>query len=191
MLHPDKCRFDYITQNGQGNLKGHAFNINVPSKPAWEHLTKVQIRSHPGLADESNRSNQYRGRSSIFPTIFYGPIKIPQGSTQLGELWKYIKRRTIRGSHSLPHTINLKSRCSTYKILQAQKTIDIADLIVPLSKAWLRHTACHWLTTIWSIWLANISNAIIDDKIIKCYRNIEMPSVLSSIIKVWVKILFR
>lgn len=86
VLHPGKCRFDYITQNGQGSLKGHSMNINVPSKPAWGHLTLAQKRNHPGLPDENNTSNQYHGTSMILSSFLEKPIKIPSDSTQVGEL---------------------------------------------------------------------------------------------------------
>lgn len=35
VVHPGKCRFDHVLQNGQGSLKGASINLNIPDKPAW------------------------------------------------------------------------------------------------------------------------------------------------------------
>lgn len=86
ILHPGKCRFDYITQNGQGSLKGHSLNLNVPIKPAWGHLTESQRKKHPGLPDESNTSAHYQSKFSILAPSFHKKIKIPRDCTQIGEL---------------------------------------------------------------------------------------------------------
>lgn len=86
VLHPGKCRFDYITQNGQGSLKGHSLNINVPTKPAWGHLTESQRRTHPGLPDEGNTQALYKSNRSMFTTNFEPRTKIPRDSTLIGEL---------------------------------------------------------------------------------------------------------
>jgi len=35
IIHPGKAKWDHHLQSGQGSLKGHIHNLNLPSHPAW------------------------------------------------------------------------------------------------------------------------------------------------------------
>lgn len=46
VVHPGKCRFDHVVQNGQGSLKGALINLNIPDKPAWGNEEEIHEENH-------------------------------------------------------------------------------------------------------------------------------------------------